>query len=68
MQKTVLISDMNIDLIPPTELMMDGTTTVKDFVSIGECFIRTYLIQRAQLQPHESVLDIGSGIGQKAEC
>jgi len=53
-------------LVPPPELMFDGASSAADFKRIGEGFTRANLIERARLQPHESVLDLGSGNGQKA--
>jgi ubiquinone/menaquinone biosynthesis C-methylase UbiE len=54
------------NLVPPCELLFDGTTTHEQFISIGENFVRNYLIQRARLKPTDKILDIGCGIGQKA--
>jgi SAM-dependent methyltransferase len=54
------------DLIPPQELMFDGTNTVEDFNSVGEGFTWALLIGRGRLQANERVLDVGSVIGQKA--
>lgn len=54
------------ELVPPLELIFDGTTSQADFVSGGDNFIRHFLIERALLTPDSHVLDLGSGIGQKA--
>jgi len=54
------------DLLPPLPLLSDGTVSIEDYISVGENFVNYFLINHARLQPHESVLDIGSGIGQKA--
>lgn len=54
------------DLLPPLELLSDGTVSIADYISVGENFVNYFLINHAQLLPHESVLDVGSGIGQKA--
>jgi SAM-dependent methyltransferase len=54
------------DLIPPQELMFDGTNTAEEFKQVGEGFTWALLIGRGRLQPTESVLDIGCGAGQKA--
>jgi SAM-dependent methyltransferase len=53
-------------LVPPVELIFDGTTTAADFKSIGEAFVRHFLIERAGLKPNGRVLDVGCGTGQKA--
>jgi ubiquinone/menaquinone biosynthesis C-methylase UbiE len=53
-------------LIPPVELMFDGTVTAEQFAQVGGGFTHEYLIRRARLKPNERVLDLGCGIGQKA--
>lgn len=52
--------------VPPVELMFDGTTSVEDYRAIGFGFTNEYIIKRGRLKPDERVLDLGSGIGQKA--
>lgn len=54
------------DLLPPLPLLSDGTVSIEDYISVGENFVHYFLMNHARLQPHEAVLDIGSGIGQKA--
>jgi SAM-dependent methyltransferase len=54
------------DLVPPVELLFDGTTSVDEFKSVGEGFVRHFVIERAGLKPNGRVLDVGCGIGQKA--
>ena len=54
------------DLLPPVELLFDGSSTIQEFISVGDGFTREYLLHRAHLQPNERVLDLGSGNGQKA--
>jgi SAM-dependent methyltransferase len=54
------------DLLPPLELLSDGTVSLADYASVGEGFVEYFLINHARLFPHETVLDLGSGIGQKA--
>jgi SAM-dependent methyltransferase len=53
-------------LVPPRELLFDGSTTPEEFKRTGVGFTRVNLIARGRLQPHERVLDLGSGNGQKA--
>ena len=53
-------------LVPPRELLFDGSTTAEEFKRTGQGFTRVSLIARGRLQPHERVLDLGSGNGQKA--
>lgn len=52
--------------VPPVELMFDGTTNADDYRAIGFGFTNEYIFKRGQLKPHERVLDLGCGIGQKA--
>jgi SAM-dependent methyltransferase len=52
-------------LIPPTRIMWDGPPTAESFKENGQEFLK-HFIQLANLQPDQSVLDIGSGVGRKA--
>ena len=52
--------------IPPVELLMDGSTTCEEFVALGPGFVQGLLINRCRLAPHDSVLDLGCGLGSKA--
>ena len=52
-------------LVPPRRLMFDGPRDPALFVQNGREFLQHY-IELCDLQPHERVLDIGSGIGRKA--
>jgi len=54
------------DLVPPNDMLFDGSTTQEEFKTVGEGFTRYFLIEHAQLKPEEKVLDVGCGIGQKA--
>lgn len=56
------------DLLPPQHLLSDGTTNLDEYVTVGTNFVNYFLINHAALRPHESVLDVGSGIGQKARA
>jgi ubiquinone/menaquinone biosynthesis C-methylase UbiE len=56
------------DLIPPVELLLDGSQNIREFKFIGEGFTRKFLIERALLKPYERVLDLGSGIGRNARA
>ena len=54
------------ELIPPVEMLFDGTTSQEEFKNHGEGFTKYYLIDHARLKVDERVLDVGSGNGQKA--
>lgn len=56
------------ELVPPVEVLFDGTSNHPDFESIGENFVDTIVVQRAGLQPEQRILDVGSGNGQKARA
>jgi SAM-dependent methyltransferase len=61
--------DLNMatdELIPPVEMMFDGATSVEEFINVGKGFCERYVIGHAKLAPYDRVLDVGSGIGQKA--
>jgi SAM-dependent methyltransferase len=60
--------DFDDGLIPPTEMMFDGASTVEDFKNLGEGFVRYFLIEHAKLNRSDKVLDVGCGIGQKARA
>ncbi|MBZ0096586.1 MAG: class I SAM-dependent methyltransferase [Sulfuricella sp.] len=53
-------------LLPPKNMLFDGSTTQEEFKMVGEGFTRYFLIAHAQLKPNENILDVGCGIGQKA--
>jgi ubiquinone/menaquinone biosynthesis C-methylase UbiE len=52
--------------IPPASMLYDGTTTVDEFVAMGDGFFRSILVERAHLQPTDAMLDLGCGNGSIA--
>jgi SAM-dependent methyltransferase len=52
--------------VPPESLLMDGSTTTKQFIEFGAGFVHEILVKRCGLQRDECVLDLGCGLGQKA--
>lgn len=54
---------MTSNLVPPTELLFDGTSSRDEFIRFGEGFCRDFVINRARLQPTSAILDIGCGNG-----
>lgn len=63
-------ADLDIDrsLIPPVEMLFDGSTNHNEFVKYGEGFVRDVLIQRTRLLPGETFLDVGCGNGGVARA
>lgn len=59
-------SEIEESLVPPMDLIFDGSPTLEAFRVQGEGAVREYILHRAKLKPHENVLDIGSGIGKIA--
>jgi SAM-dependent methyltransferase len=55
-------------LIPPSELLYDGTSSQDEFVLIGERFCSDILIPRGRLAPTMSILDVGCGNGAVARA
>ena len=51
-------------LVPPTEMMFDGTADLEEFKSNGEQFLEIYRTI-GRLGRDERILDVGSGIGRK---
>lgn len=56
------------DLIPPTEMLHDGSTSADQFVLLGEGFCQYILMPRAHLAPTASILDVGCGNGGVARA
>jgi SAM-dependent methyltransferase len=55
-------------LIPPRELLHDGSASTEEFVLFGDNFLRYVLIPRARLVPTAAVLDMGCGNGGVARA
>lgn len=56
------------DLIPPAEMLIDGSSSPEQFVALGESFCRELLVKRARLEPTSSILDLGCGNGSVARA
>jgi ubiquinone/menaquinone biosynthesis C-methylase UbiE len=56
----------NEDLIPPVDMLYDGTSTAAQYVAFGEDFVRRILVARAGLKPSDACLDVGCGNGSVA--
>ncbi len=61
-------NDVDTNLIPPKEMLYDGSSSPEEFVSLGEGFHRFILVQRAQLSPNAAILDLGCGNGGVARA
>jgi ubiquinone/menaquinone biosynthesis C-methylase UbiE len=51
------------ELVPPKEMLHDGSSSPEEFALFGENFCTHVLIPRAQLHPSAAVLDMGCGNG-----
>lgn len=56
---------MYTQLMPPERLLLDNGSNVDNFRVVGEEFFG-YFVNLCGLQPHERVLDVGSGVGRLA--
>jgi len=54
------------DLIPPPEMLHDGSGSIEEFIHGGPGFLYHSLVTRAALRKEHAVLDIGSGNGKHA--
>lgn len=54
---------MMADLIPPPEMLFDGSSSPEQFVQLGEGFCREFVVKRARLDASAAFLDIGCGNG-----
>ena len=50
---------MDASLIPPVEMLFDGSFSAEQFVAFGEGFVHNFLIPRAGLLPSDVFLDLG---------
>ena len=55
---------LDASLIPPVEMLFDGSSSVEQFIAFGEGFVRNILIPRAGLLPSDVFLDLGCGNGR----
>jgi ubiquinone/menaquinone biosynthesis C-methylase UbiE len=55
-------------LIPPKEMLHDGSSSPEEFVLFGDNFNQYILIPRAHLLPSEAVFDLGCGNGSVARA
>jgi SAM-dependent methyltransferase len=55
-------------LIPPVEMLFDGSSSVEQFIAFGEVAVSNFLIPRAGLQPSDVFLDLGCGNGSVARA
>ena len=62
----VVVPSASDSLLPPVEMLFDGSTTHEQFCSLGENFVSYFLVNHARITPDDRILDIGCGLGQKA--
>jgi SAM-dependent methyltransferase len=56
----------DVSLIPPKEMLHDGSSSPEEFVLFGDNFNQYILIPRAHLHPSAAVFDLGCGNGSVA--
>jgi ubiquinone/menaquinone biosynthesis C-methylase UbiE len=61
-------ASVNTHLIPPRDMLYDGSTSLEEFVTYGENFCQYILVPRAQLVPDAAILDVGCGNGAVARA
>ena len=61
-------SSGSVNLIPPTEMLHDGSSSPEEFVLLGESFCTHILIPRGHLLPTAAVLDLVCGNGAVARA
>jgi len=64
----MLQSQHDTDLIPPREMLHDGSSSAEEFVLLGEGFLQHILVPRAHLAPTAAILDLGCGNGAVARA
>jgi SAM-dependent methyltransferase len=63
MSKSEQSAAADVSLIPPKEMLHDGSSSPEEFVLFGDNFNQYILIPRAHLLPSAAVLDLGCGNG-----
>jgi SAM-dependent methyltransferase len=66
MSKSEQSAAADVSLIPPKEMLHDGSSSPEEFVLFGDNFNQYILIPRAHLLPSAAVLDLGCGNGSVA--
>ena len=66
-QQTTGIDTM-LNLVPPNEMLHDGSSSPEEFVLLGENFFKYILVPRAHLPPTAAILDLGCGNGGVARA
>jgi SAM-dependent methyltransferase len=56
------------ELIPPADMLFDGSSSPRQFVDFGEGFVHNFLVPRAGLRPSDVFFDLGCGNGSVARA
>lgn len=59
---------VDANLIPPPELLFDGSSSPDEFVRFGDGFVNGILLRRGYLAPSWAILDVGCGNGSVARA
>jgi SAM-dependent methyltransferase len=68
MHETEPAASADASLIPPKEMLHDGSSSPEEFVLFGDNFNQYILIPRAHLLPSAAVFDLGCGNGSVARA
>jgi SAM-dependent methyltransferase len=59
---------MTDELVPPSKMLFDGSSSPEEFIALGDGFCREILVKRACLRDSETILDFGCGNGQMSRA
>jgi len=59
---------VDADLVPPKEMLHDGSSSPEEFVDYGDGFVQYILVPRARLVPSAAIFDLGCGNGSVARA
>jgi len=64
MTQTAQAATVADELVPPKQMLFDGSSSPERFIALGDGFCDEILVKRIRLQETESILDVGCGNGQ----
>src|SRR5215212_1429227 len=64
MTQTAHAATVADELVPPKQMLFDGSSSPEQFIALGDGFCDEILVKRIRLRDSESILDVGCGNGQ----